>query len=127
MKRFFKKPFVSENELEFEQLRIEDELLHPRRPQKLSAERTVSELMRSEYASTNAVSELVATEKADGTSATEATKKHQNVENNILNITECDDAFTLDDLQTILLPDIQVCEDCTNCDNYEECFAKKGD
>lgn len=127
MKRFFKKPFVSENELEFEQLRVPDELLQPRPPQKLSAERTVSELMRSEYASTNAVSELVATEKADGTSATEATKKHQNVENNILNITERDDAFTLDDLQTILLPDLQMCEDCTNCDNYEECFVKKGD
>ena len=65
MKRFFEKPFVSENELEFEQLRIEDELLRPRRPQKLSAERTVSELMRSEYALSNAESGSVATKQTD--------------------------------------------------------------
>ena len=127
MKRFFEKPFVSENELEFEQLRIEDELLRPRRPQKLSAERTVSELMRSEYALSNAESGLVATKQTDVTSVKEATEKPQNVDYNILSVSEFDDAFTLDDLQTLFVPDLPVCEDCTNCDNYEECFDKKGD
>ena len=127
MKRFFEKPFVSENEIEYEQLRVPDELLQPRRPQKLSAERTVSDQMRSEYALSNAESGSVATKQTDVTSVKEATEKPQNVDYNILNVSEFDDAFTLDDLQTILLPDLQVCEDCTNCDNYEECFDKKGD
>lgn len=127
MKRFFEKPFVSENEIEYEQLRVPDELLQPRRPQKLSAERTVSDQMRSEYALSNAESGSVATKQTDATSVKEATEKFQNAEENILNVSELDDAFTLDDLQTILLPDLQVCEDCTNCDNYEECFDKKGD
>lgn len=127
MKRFFEKPFVSENELEFEQIRIEDELLQPRRPQKLSAERTVSDQMRSEYALSNAESRSVATKQTDATSVKEATEKFQNAEENILNVSELDDSFTLDDLQTLFVPDLPVCEDCTNCDNYEECFDKKGD
>ena len=127
MKRFFEKPFVSENEIEYEQLRVPDELLQPRRPQKLSAERTVSELMRSEYALSNAESGSVATKQTDVTSVKEATEKPQNVDYNILSVSEFDDAFTLDDLQTLFVPDLPVCEDCTNCDNYEECFDKKGD
>ena len=101
--------------------------MHPRNPQKLSAERTVSELMRSEYALSNAESGSVATKQTDATSVKAATEKFQNAEENNLNVSELDDAFTLDDLQTILLPDLQVCEDCINCDNYEECFDKKGD
>ena len=127
MKRFFEKPFVSENEIEYEQLRVPDELLQPRRPQKLSAERTVSDQMRSEYALSNAESGSVATKQTDVTSVKEATEKPQNVDYNILNVSEFDDAFTLDDLQTILLPDIQVCEDCTNCADFNECFSKKGE
>ena len=127
MKRFFEKPFVRKNEIEYEQLRVPDELLQPRRPQKLSAERTVSDQMRSEYALSNAESGSVAVKQTDVTSVIKATEKPQNVEENILDVSEFDDEFTLDDLQTILLPDLQVCEDCTNCDNYEECFDKKGD
>lgn len=127
MKRNFGNDFERKNGTEYEQLSIDDALLQPRRPQKLSAERTVSEQMRSEYASSLTVSDAVATETADVPSAIKATDEPQNVACDVLNIAECDDAFSLDNTQTELIAGLQMCEDCTNCTDFNECFSRKGE
>ena len=124
MKRKFKNAFVWEDEKDFKQLCIADELLQPFLPYSADAERTVSVKMRSEYASTDAESEEVATTKADDLSATSATSKAKNVGNNIFYISADEDAFSLDDAKIELVKELQVCEDCTNCDDFKKCHER---